>query len=99
MLSNYVQMRAANTIGADKYFHCKANCDAVRQGPGSSGMAKFVSDLRELYGRLKGDPPSDEQADREANRLGREQGIMQPEKPCEEICEVQRPRGLQDEYQ
>jgi hypothetical protein len=26
-------MRQANMIGGDKYFHCKANCQAASRGP------------------------------------------------------------------
>ena len=29
-LGKYRDMREANTIGADKYFHCKANCEATQ---------------------------------------------------------------------
>lgn len=31
-MQNYIDMRKANTIGGDKYFHCKANCEASRRG-------------------------------------------------------------------
>jgi len=31
-VGNYMDMREANTIGADRYFHCKANCEAAKRG-------------------------------------------------------------------
>lgn len=34
---NYNDMRNANTIGGDKYFHCKANCEAARRGQAWAG--------------------------------------------------------------
>lgn len=36
---NYTGMRDANTIGADKYFHCKANCSASQRGVSGQGTA------------------------------------------------------------
>lgn len=98
LLSNYVDMRRANTIGADKYFHCKGNCEAAQQGAVGAEAAKFISDLRELYGRLKGDPAEDEQADQEANRHGREGGLNNPTTPCSTVCRDYRPRGLEERY-
>ena len=41
-------MIAANTIGADKYFHCVANCEASRQGPVGVGMSVMLSEVREI---------------------------------------------------
>ncbi|TAG67879.1 MAG: hypothetical protein EAZ25_05665 [Oscillatoriales cyanobacterium] len=34
-------------VGADKYFHCKANCEAAQLGPEGEFVAKFISDTRE----------------------------------------------------
>ena len=31
-LTNYYQMQNANTIGADKYFHAKANLESAQRG-------------------------------------------------------------------
>ncbi|SOB59839.1 protein of unknown function [Pseudodesulfovibrio profundus] len=55
---NYTDMREANTVGADKYFHCKANYEASKRGPGGKAAAWTLSEARELYGQLKGDPKS-----------------------------------------
>jgi len=46
--TNYKNMRTANTIGADKYFHCLANCQATNLGTGGSVLAHVMSEGREL---------------------------------------------------
>jgi len=40
---NYRAMRKANTIGADKYFHCPANCQASQRGSAGSATAELMS--------------------------------------------------------
>ncbi|MCC6709936.1 MAG: hypothetical protein IT492_20460, partial [Gammaproteobacteria bacterium] len=34
LIRNYSDMRRENRKGSDKYFHCKAHCEASRRGPG-----------------------------------------------------------------
>jgi RHS repeat-associated protein len=48
-IETYVDMREANwkAPGTDKYFHCKANCEAAQRGPGGVDAACTVSDTRE----------------------------------------------------
>jgi hypothetical protein len=46
--SNYVAMRAARVNGADKYFHCMANCEAASSGRVGSAVAHTISTAREL---------------------------------------------------
>ncbi|KAF6106075.1 serum amyloid A2 [Phyllostomus discolor] len=38
----YSDMREANYIGADKYFHARGNYDAARRGPGGAWAAKVI---------------------------------------------------------
>ena len=38
-------MKDANTIGADKYFHSKANCDGAKRGELGAKVAKGISDF------------------------------------------------------
>ena len=69
---NYNDMRAANTIGADKYFHCKANCEATQRGWVGEKTACTISDTREAVDQyVKMDPASASQADQVANMAGR----------------------------
>nr|WFK92923.1 serum amyloid protein [Tridacna crocea] len=85
----YRDMRRANTIGADKYFHARGNYDAARHGLGGRHAARLISNIREGYqGALSGHGPEDTAADQEANRWGRNGG--DPNR--------YRPNGLDDRY-
>jgi hypothetical protein len=92
---NYKDMRDANWIGADKYFHYKANCQATRRGEYTEGTARVISDARELYDEhVKGDPASAGQADQATNRFGRAAAKISPA-GCDMACS---PRGLPLRY-
>ncbi|MGH2523803.1 MAG: serum amyloid a protein, partial [Anaerolineales bacterium] len=71
-MRNYNDMRNANTIGADKYFHCKANCEAASRGSVGDQTACLLSDAREWVDQnIKGDPASASALDQAANTFGR----------------------------
>lgn len=111
---NYKDMRDANTIGGDKYFHCKANCEASSRGSTGQYVAEKISNAREITDqRIKGDPRSASEADQSANRQGRAGGSgaaaqgMSPipgaqdrtePNVCRATCGSLRPRGLDDKY-
>ncbi|NXL53012.1 SAA protein, partial [Podilymbus podiceps] len=42
MYRAYQDMREANYIGADKYFHARGNYDAAQRGPGGAWAAKVI---------------------------------------------------------
>ncbi|NWI01504.1 SAA protein, partial [Tichodroma muraria] len=42
MLRAYLDMREANYIGADKYFHARGNYDAAQRGPGGAWAARVI---------------------------------------------------------
>ncbi|XP_047679757.1 serum amyloid A protein-like isoform X2 [Prionailurus viverrinus] len=44
----YSDMREANYIGADKYFHARGNYDAAQRGPGGAWAAKVIRDTESL---------------------------------------------------
>lgn len=95
---NYHDMRSANTIGADKYFHCKANCEAAQRGSGGDSAACTISDTREFFDQwVKGDPAAASADDQSANRAGRSGGTLDPS-PCEILCGGLRPPGLSQQY-
>lgn len=81
---NYDLMKEANHIGADKYFHAKANYEAAKRGPAGAKTAELLSNVREGIDIVKstltyGGPPfktivKDSQKDQEANRHGRNGG-------------------------
>lgn len=96
-LRNFYDMVVANTIDADKYFHCRANCEASKHGIAGSLVANAMSELRELwdqYSPIEPDPRSECDKDREANKQGREG----KEPDCRERCSKFRPRGLDPKY-
>ncbi|XP_003465776.1 serum amyloid A-3 protein-like [Cavia porcellus] len=71
MLRAYFDMREANYIGADKYFHARGNYDAAQRGPGGVWAAKVLSDARERFQSLMGRGDEDTAADQYANEWGR----------------------------
>ncbi|XP_007953821.1 LOW QUALITY PROTEIN: serum amyloid A-2 protein-like [Orycteropus afer afer] len=79
MLRAYTDMREANYIGADKYFHARGNYDAAQRGLGGAWAAKVISDARENLKRVtdlfkygdSGHGAEDSRADQAANEWGR----------------------------
>jgi RHS repeat-associated protein len=97
-LRNYQDMRAANWQLSDKYFHCKANCEAARCGQYGYDEACNLSDSRETFDRIKGDPASASAADQSANRYGRDTANKNPSQTCQIVCAPYRPNGLPSQY-
>lgn len=94
-MKNYRDMRRANTIGGDKYFHCKANCEASKRGSTGRKAAKTLSGMREWFDRnIKGNTLSESAEDERANRYGRVGSRYMPERSCSEICEKYKPKSL-----
>jgi hypothetical protein len=46
MTRNYFDMKRDNTVGADDYFHCKANYEAANHGPWGKLTAQIVGDTK-----------------------------------------------------
>ena len=85
---NYEILRRGNWKKADKYFHCKANCEAAKRGPGGVAAAKVLSDVRAfeenwIYGWFY---PHDTGFDQAANDFGRRNGAACPGIPCSVLC-------------
>jgi RHS repeat-associated protein len=98
-LKNYWDMRQANWIGADRYFHCKANCEAAQRGSGGEALACIVSDTREWWDlNVKGYPAVDSAGDQAANLFGRTVGTAGPVGTCWALCSIYRPIGLPAQY-
>jgi hypothetical protein len=93
---NYKDMRDANTIGADRYFHCKGHCEAAREGQGGRDASEFIGERREQFDeKVKGYPLWDCNADRAANNQGRNGN---PNISCKQVCGSLRPKGLKKGY-
>jgi hypothetical protein len=98
-LRNYTDMREANFKESDKYFHCKANCEASRRGLAGEATAIGISELREwLDHHIKGDSQKDCDDDRAANRHGLNSAKKNPNQSCRQACDVYRPKGLPGKY-
>ncbi|WP_415406214.1 hypothetical protein ACLHDG_10640 [Sulfurovum sp. CS9] len=81
MWRTYQEMKKADTIGIDKYFHCLANCRATNLGLEGKKVAQGISDFREWYQGYLGDTPEDCASDEAANQQGQKGGN------CVKTCE------------
>nr|NQU89385.1 hypothetical protein [Bacteroidota bacterium] len=97
--SNYFDMREADWIKSDKYFHAKANFQAAHRGPGGEFFAEHFSNLREIYDqRIKGYPLSDSKLDQRANNFGRDQSRFYSPIEFREALNIYRPTNLPIKY-
>lgn len=83
MYNTYQDMKDAETKGADKYFHCLANCRASSRGPVGRVVAKTISSTRET---VQNEPQADRQGDEAANRQGQGDSMMCPASDCYDRC-------------
>lgn len=106
-IKNYKDMKEANTIGADKYFHAKANAEASQKGLLGKLTASAISNLREITDTFKNtlfkgmtleESLKDSKEDLEANKFGRIQGQRYPYKDSKELVDKYRPNGLPQKY-
>jgi hypothetical protein len=97
---NYMDnLEVKRVPGKDKYFHCKANCEATRRGPLGENEAESLSDFKEFIDQyVQFDPAEESVADQIANRCGREGAKANPDVPCRNVCQSHRPLGLDESY-
>lgn len=99
-VKNYAKMVWVNTKGADKFYHCMANCEATERGVGGEYIATLISNTRELSDLSRADSKgiSSEQATKDivedlfVNRVGR-QGANNGLR-CNDACNWFKPKGL-----
>lgn len=105
--ANYQDMKKANTIGADKYFHSKANAEAAQLGITGEATADFIGRVREvtdfwkylLRDKMKvEDIIKDMNEDLKANAYGRQVGHEDPTTPAGDLVKIYRPGGLDKKY-
>ena len=100
----YYEMREANWVNSDKYFHSKANFKATVRGDGGEYAAEKMSNLREIIDqRIKKDPREASLADQEANMYGRERAKhykvhQMPNMNYKEAIPKYRPANLPSKY-
>lgn len=91
---NYIELRLANTHGADAYHHCMANCQAASRGYGGQLTAEAISDLREwLDYNVKKDSADSCAKDQASNLKGRNGAYMN----CSNVCGP-FPNGYPERY-
>lgn len=73
----------AATIGADAYFHCRANCEASKRGLGGYHAAVVGSSLREI---IQNESAVDRARDEMANTQGQCAGKGDPRADCYDAC-------------
>jgi RHS repeat-associated protein len=73
----------AATVGADAYFHCRANCEASRRGTGGYHAAVAGSSLREI---IQNEAPEDRARDEAANAQGQCAARNDPNADCYAAC-------------
>jgi serum amyloid A protein len=96
---NYYDMRQANFLKSDKYFHAKANFQATQRGPGGSFFAEHFSNLREIWDQnVKGYPRWDSEADQKANMYGRNQANFFAPYDFRDALKLYRPPLLPTKY-
>lgn len=102
---NYMDMREADTIDADKYFHCKANYEATKRGWEGFAAAVSVSNLREAVDLIVDSPGDgvvptvkDVMKDQRANKYGRDSSRFSGYTSAREACAIFRPKGLNEKY-
>jgi len=79
MWSNYARLRQRQWIGADKWYHCMANCQATNRGPGGALAAEIISFGRtNISSRIR--EPGDWRNDDRANKCGQQGGN------CQQVC-------------
>jgi RHS repeat-associated protein len=96
---NYRDMRKANTIGADKYFHCLAHCCSAKKG--AKQTAAIIGLARELCDicRNKSDNLLKEFLDSMSDMEANQHGLNCPkDKSCKDWCAKYRPKGLDPKY-
>ena len=106
-IRNYNDMKEADTIGGDKYFHAKANCEGAQRGKIGKLVATVISEVREFTDAFRNvlekkmtieESIKDIKEDQEANRHGRKQGEMYPDENSGVLVDIYRPNGLPDRY-
>ena len=101
MTENRDEMVQQNVIDGDKYYHCKANCEATKEGPVGEAVAVAGSAYREASqgaADVKNGnyTPGDAAQDMAANAQGREGAKNSPSQSCKATCDSLRPPTLVD---
>ena len=107
MSRNYFDMRRDNTVGADDYFHCKANYEAASRGTWGEATTQIVGDAKErvdyfknrIYKRLDyADALADFWHDKDVNEQGRRLVRNPLYSNSKDACQYQRVKDINERY-
>lgn len=89
-MKGYLDLQEETLVGADKYYHCKASCEAKRRGHGGEDVSAAVGELVEIYDEYapwKRPSSLNQTIDCDQDRAANERGREGDESlSCEEIC-------------
>lgn len=95
--NNFDRMNEANTVDADKYFHCVANYEATQRGWDGELIAHGLSNIKELKDKYIRQY-SDGEEDQKANKHGRQAAKSKKYNSAREACAIFRPDALDEKY-
>ena len=107
MSRNYFDMRRDNTVGADDYFHCKANYEAASRGTWGEATAQIVGDAKESIdywdnqfrkGLTLKQAAVDRIHDKEINKIGRQSAQTGLYSNSRDACNLFRVNGVNEKY-
>ena len=107
MTRNYFDMKRDNTVGADDYFHCKANYEAAKRGNWGKLTAKIMGDEKEVFDYFKNryykgiqfpDALADYWHDKDVNSYGR--ALVDDPRYTSSVgaCSYKRVKGINEKY-
>jgi len=104
---NYFDMKKDRTIGADDYFHCKANYEAAQRGKYGALAAQILGDEKEIFDYFKNryykglshpDALADYWHDKDVNNQGRQLAKNPLYSTSKKACSYQRVKGVNEKY-
>jgi len=107
MNRNYWDMQRDNTVGADDYFHCKANYEATQRGATGERVAERLGNAKENFDfwynqARKGLTPleasRDKMHDKQVNEIGRQRAKSGLYSNSKAGCHSFRVKGINDKY-
>ena len=106
MTRNYFDMKRDGTIGADDYFHCKANYEAADRGDFGRATATWLRNKKEDFdyykNQVRGLSPLaasvDRIHDRKVNEIGRQRAQSGLYSNSREACNSFRVKGINEKY-
>ena len=106
MTRNYFDMKRDNIVGADDYFHCKANYEAADRGDWGRSTATWLGNKKEDFdyyrNQIRGLSPMeasiDKIHDRKVNEIGRQRAQSGLYSNSRKACNSFRVKEINEKY-